>query len=54
MGTKNYNVRFRENKADEERAWERLHSEEVSIERGQVTQIEKKHGKCYFIDIGGI
>ena len=27
MGTKNYNVRFRENKADEERAWERLHSE---------------------------
>ena len=29
MATKNYNVRFRSGKADEDLAWEHLHSEEV-------------------------
>ena len=29
MATKNYNIRFRNGKADEDRAWEHLHSEEV-------------------------
>ena len=29
MGTKNYNIRFRVDKAEEERAWKLLHSEEV-------------------------
>ncbi|MCR5684534.1 MAG: hypothetical protein K6G81_03820 [Lachnospiraceae bacterium] len=29
MATKNYNIRFRNGKADEDQAWEHLHSEEV-------------------------
>lgn len=29
MAAKNYNIRFRNGKTDEDRAWEHLHSEEV-------------------------
>ena len=42
MATKNYNIRFRNGKADEDRAWEHLHSEEARLILANANKIAKE------------
>lgn len=51
MATKNYNIRFRNGKADEDRAWEHLHVEIAECERADEAAATARTAQILVMDI---